>query len=286
MIYKHKAPIFGLADCDSRLRRVWRFWAILIPALAFLSQIGCDKRPPGTSAKQSEPSPAAPAAVVPLPNMLLIKSGIFTRQNCSITISRDFWFGKYEVTQGEYEMVMGKNPSRFVGDTNRPVEKVRHSEALAYCSAVTKRERDAGRLPPGYDYRLPTEAEWEYACRAGATNPYSFGDDIGEADKYAWTLENSDATTHPVGLKLPNPWGLYDIHGNVWEWTLDWFADYPRTSTLADPTGPQTGTFKVFRGGSWNHAIEMARSRNRFMMPPTNGIYFVGFRLALSQKPQ
>lgn len=221
-------------------------------------------------------------ALVPLTNMVLIKAGTFVRQKYPVTLTHDFWIGKYEVTQGEYEAVMGNNPSRFSGDTNRPVEKVRHSEALAYCAAVTKRETDTGRLPRDYAYRLPTEAEWEYACRAGATNLFSFGDDNAQADQYAWTLENSDATTHPIGLKRPNPWGLFDMHGNVWEWTLDWFADYPATE-LKDPTGPSGGTFKVFRGGGWNHAIEMARSRNRFMMPPTNGIYFVGFRIALGE---
>ena len=243
-----------------------RLLRILISILTVFSQAGCDR-------------------VVPPSNMVLIKGGTFQRQKYPVTVSQDFWLGKYEVTQGEYEAVMGKNPSHFLGDTNRPVEKVRYYEALAYCSAVTKRERDAGRLPSGYRYRLPTEAEWEYACRAGTTNLCSFGDDMTVADQYAWTLENSEATTHPVGLKRPNPWGLYDMHGNVWEWTSDWFAEYPAMEVM-DPFGPPEGKFKVFRGGSWNHAIEMARSRNRFMMPPTNGIYFVGFRIALGATPR
>ena len=217
--------------------------------------------------------------------MVLIKAGTFTRQKFPVTITHDFWLGKYEVTQGEFENVMGKNPSHFPGDPTRPVEKVPHSQAVAYCAAVTRRESEAGRLVRGYAYRLPTEAEWEYACRAGTTNLFSFGDDSAVADQYAWTLENSDVTTHPVGLKRPNPWGLYDMHGNVWEWTSDWFAEYP-PAPLTDPVGPPDGKFKVFRGGGWNHAIEFARSRNRFMMSPTNGIYFVGFRVALSEVPR
>jgi formylglycine-generating enzyme required for sulfatase activity len=242
-----------------------------------VSLSGCDRSRPVAG------NPTRVADLVPLTNMVLIKAGSFVRQKQLVTLTHDFWLGKYEVTQADYAAVTGKNPSNFQGDPNRPVEKVRYYEALDYCAAITRREAEAGRLSSGYAYRLPTEAEWEFACRAGSTNLFSFGDDASVADKFAWTLENSEAETHPVGLKQPNPWGLYDIHGNVWEWTLDWFAEYP-TGDLKDPGGPAQGIYKVFRGGSWNHAVEFARSRNRFMMPPTNGIYFVGFRLALGHK--
>ncbi len=281
MIAKYKASGFRYSPVG-----------IPILLLLLLFQLGCDKKaaPPQAAHLLTLDS----RSVVPLTNMVLIKPGTFVRQNQRVTISHDFWLGKYEVTQGEYEEVMGNNPSRFRDDTNapaplgnRPVERVRHEDALAYCAAVTKRERDAGRLPARFVYRLPTEAEWEYACRAGTTNLFSFGDETAAADQHAWTLENSDATTHPVGLKKPNPWGLYDMHGNVWEWTLDWFVDFRTTATsgqaLVDPTGPPQGKFKVFRGGSWNHTVEMARSANRFMMSPTNGINFVGFRIALAE---
>lgn len=243
---------------------------------AVFCHLGCDRRAAsGNSAPHN-------ASLVPLTNMVLIKAGSFVRQKHRVTLTRDYWLGKYEVTQAEYESVMGKNPSAFHGDPNRPVEKVRYHEAADYCAAITKREAAARRLPAGFVYRLPTEAEWEYACRAGTTNLFSFGDDASVADRCAWTLENSDATTHPVGLKEPSPWGLHDIHGNVWEWTLDWFAEYP-AADVADPVGPAQGVYKVFRGGSWNHPVELARSRNRFMMPPTNGIYFLGFRVALGK---
>lgn len=218
--------------------------------------------------------------MVPIPNMVPIKAGSFIRSKHSVTISRDFWLAKYEVTQAEYTAVMGLNPSYFQGDTNRPVEKVSYLQAARYCEAISVRERDAGHLPPGFEYRLPTEAEWEYACRAETTNRFSFGEGTLNADQYAWTAENSEATTHPVGQKQPNPWGLHDMHGNVWEWCLDWFAEYP-AADVVDPIGPPGGKFKLFRGGGWNQDIEFAGSVNRFMMPPSSGIRFVGFRVAL-----
>lgn len=249
-----------------------------------LCPLGCDRPAAGPSNELiGSSSTRSKRELIPLTNMVLIKAGTFLRIKYPVTLSRDFWLGRYEVTQGEYAEVTGKNPSHFPGDPNRPVEKVSYVDALAYCSALTRREREAGRLPADYNYRLPSEAEWEFACRAGTTNLFSFGDTVAEADQYAWTLENSEGTTHPVGLKRPNPWGLYDMHGNVWEWCSDWFAPYA-PGHLTDPTGPAAAAkYKVFRGGGWNHAIEFARCSSRFMMTPSNGIYFVGLRVALSQ---
>jgi formylglycine-generating enzyme required for sulfatase activity len=256
---------------------------VLALAAAWVCQTGCEKR------NSSPPNPATNSAgaaieLVPLTNMVLIKPGTFVRIRQPVTITREFWLGKHEVTQGEYAALMGKNPSHFQGDSNRPVEKLTYFDAQAYCAAVSARERQAGRLPTGYEYRLPSEAEWEYACRAGTTNQFSFGDDPQGTDAFAWTSENSESTTHPVGLKRPNPWGLYDMHGNVWEWCRDWFAPYP-TNPAVDPVGPASGKLKIFRGGGWNQEIQFARSANRFGMSPSNGIHFVGFRLALSQIP-
>jgi formylglycine-generating enzyme required for sulfatase activity len=211
--------------------------------------------------------------------MVLIKAGSFMRGRYRVTLTHDFWLNKYEVTQGEYAALIGKNSSNFEGDTNRPVEKVKFPEAEAYCAALTRRESENGRLQPGQIYRLPTEAEWEYACRAGTTNLYSFGD-VAPADEFAWTLENSEGTTHPIGQKKPNPWGLYDMHGNVWEWCSDWFAPFP-TNDVVDPVGPAASKFKVFKGGSWNHNTEFARASSRFMMETNGGTTFVGFRVAL-----
>jgi len=284
VIDKDRAYPSGLPARGLQLYRLisgsWRF---LIPILALLFQAGCDKGTSNRSNTQSEPSGAsAQVALVPLSNMVLIKAGTFLRIKYPVTLTHDYWLGKFEVTQGEYIALIGKNPSHFTGDTNRPVEKLTWFEALAYCQELTRREQQAGHLPPGYQYRLPSEAEWEFACQAGTTNLFSFGDTATEAGQYAWTMENSEGATHPVGQKRPNPWGLYDMHGNVWEWCSDWFAPYPATH-LTNPLGPATSKFKVFRGGGWNQAIEFARSRNRFMMSPSNGIHFVGFRVALSQ---
>lgn len=261
------------------------YCAVLVGLLGF-GWAGCDRdRGPTThsttnAAVLSASTPPTNVQLVPITNMLPIKAGTFVRSGQTVTLTRDFWLGKYEVTQADYSSVTGKNPSHFTGDPTRPVEKVSYFDAARYCATLTERERQAGRLPQGYEYRLPTEAEWEYACRAGSTNVFSFGTDPAEADRYAWTAENSDDMTHPVGQKFPNSWGLHDMHGNVWEWCLDWFANYP-PGPVVDPFGPPKGQHKVFRGGSWHHDIEFARSPNRFMMAPGAGIFFVGFRVAL-----
>ncbi len=220
---------------------------------------------------------------MPVTNMVRIPAGTFVRLGHRVTLSHDFWMGRFEVTQEEFAGLMGRNPSHFQDTVaGKPVEKVSQLEAAAFCVALTRKEREAGHLPPGYAYRLPTEAEWEYACRAGSTNRYSFGDDPSVAGEYAWTLENSESKTHPVGQKRANAWGLHDMHGNVWEWCSDWFAKFP-VGPLIDPVGAPPGEFKVFRGGGWDKEIEYARSGNRFMMKPSNGIYFVGFRVCLGR---
>jgi formylglycine-generating enzyme required for sulfatase activity len=251
-------------------------------SLVVLCQFGCEQNgtPPNSPPASSSSPPKA--ELIPLTNMVRIKAGTFVRGIYPVSITRDFWLGKYEVTQTEFAAITGRNPSHFKDDPQRPVEKVSYVDAVAYCAEVTKRERLAGRLPDRYEYRLPTEAEWEYACRAGTTNFFSFGDRAAEADPYGWTAENSESATHLVGQKRPNPWGLRDMHGNVWEWCLDWFGDYP-TNGVTNPLGPAQGKYRVFRGGSWYHDADFARSANRFMMAPSNGIYFVGFRVALGE---
>src|SRR6266566_9619431 len=148
----------------------------------------------------------------------------------AVTISRGYWMGKCEVTQGEYLAVMASNPSFITGDTNRPVEQVTWYDATNYCGVLTQREQAAGRIAADSVYRLPWEAEWEYACRAWTSTRFSYGDDPGYTNltNYAWYKGNSGSTTHPVGQKLPNPWGLYDMHGNVWEWCQDlWSCNLP-----------------------------------------------------------
>jgi len=202
----------------------------------------------------------------------------------AVTISHGFWMGKYEVTQGEYLALMGSNPSTFTGDMNLPVETVSWLDATNYCGKLTQRERAAGRIATNSVYRLPTEAEWEYAARGWTSTRFSYGDDPGYADlaNYAWYVDNSGGTTHPVGQLLPNPWGLYDMAGNVWEWCHDWWASYPGGAAL-DPQGPATGANRVFRGGSWIGAAAGPRSATRiFSHPPAFTSANLGFRVVLA----
>ncbi len=223
-----------------------------------------------------------------------------------VTISRPYWIGKYEVTQAQYLALMGKNPSSFKGDTNRPVESITWFEATNFCGRLTARERQAERLPAGYVYRLPTEAEWEYACRAGTTNRFSFGDDPNykSLGNYAWYWENSysttrptggfwDATnaviagryyaTHPVGQKLPNPWGLYDMYGNVSEWCLDWYGLQLPGGHVTDPQGPSIAPLRVCRGGGWEEEGARCRSTSRDGGNPSISLGSRGFRVVLAQ---
>ena len=202
-----------------------------------------------------------------------------------VTISKGFSMSKYEVTQGQYEAVMGANPSRFKGNLNLPVENVSWVDATNFCAKLTEQEQQAGRLPEGYMYRLPTEAECEYACRAGTTTRFSYGDDPEhvELGEYAWYDENSGGKTHPVGQKKPNPWGLHDMHGNVWEWCLDWYTLSLPGGSVTDPKGPSSGSSRVLRGGFWYSYAGYCRSANRDYFRPDytdDGLY--GFRPVLA----
>jgi formylglycine-generating enzyme required for sulfatase activity len=209
----------------------------------------------------------------------------------AVTISRGFWMGKYEVTQGEYLAVMGSNPSYFSTNNgyadglSRPVEQVSWFDATTYCDSFTQRERAAGRTATNSLYRLPTEAEWEYACRGWTSTRFSYGDDPGHTNltNYAWYGDNSGGTTHPVGQKLPNPWGLYDMHGNVEEWCQDWFDTYPGGIAL-DPQGPAAGSSRVIRGGCWDCNARFCRSALRYDIDnnPDNRIIILGFRVVLA----
>jgi len=201
----------------------------------------------------------------------------------AVTISRGFWMGKYEVTQGEYRAVIGSNPSQFTGDPNRPAEKVSWEDATSYCAKLTAQERAAGRIAPNAAYRLPTEAEWQYGCRAWTSTRFSYGDDPGYTNltKHAWYLDNSGGATHPVGEKLPNPWGLYDMHGNVLEWCQDWSGRYAG-GTAIDPQGPPTGTYRVLSHGSWNHEDWDCRSASRGSDVPDDRRSIIGFRVVLA----
>ena len=208
----------------------------------------------------------------------------------AVTISRGYWMGQYLVTQGDYLALTGTNPSRFTtnngysNDLTRPVEGVLWSNATAYCAQLTQQERAAGRIDTNCVYRLPTEAEWEYGCRAWTSTRFSYGDDPGYTNltNYAWYSDNSSMMTHSVGQKLPNAWGLYDMHGNVWEWCQDWYGTYPGGMAV-DPQGPATGSFRVIRGGDWSSGAGNCRSAVRGPAgPPYFFVLDFGFRVVLA----
>jgi formylglycine-generating enzyme required for sulfatase activity len=192
-----------------------------------------------------------------------------------VEISQPFYLGRYQVTQVQWESMMGNNPSTFESYSQCPVENVFWDDVQVFMQKLSEQE--------GRQYRLPTEAEWEYACRAGSSTVYYFGNDVAQLSEYAWYEANSDGQTHPVGQKLPNAWGLYDMHGNVWEWVLDWYDEYYyRTSLHTDPQGPEPGSFRVIRGGSWGSAAQNARSANRGWYRPGCRLGRFGFRCAMS----
>ena len=193
-----------------------------------------------------------------------------------------FYIGKYPVTQGEWEEVMGDNPSEFKQGNDYPVENVSWDDTQEFIKVLISKNK--GR----YQLRLPTEAEWEYAARSGGKKEkYAGGNDWEvEVDTVAWWSENSGKTTHPVGKKLPNGLGLYDMSGNVWEWCQDWYGDYP-CGLITNPRGPSTGLGRVFRGGSWNDMPWHVRCANRLSSHPEDDTYLcVGFRLVMTPSPE
>ncbi|MEI6971585.1 MAG: formylglycine-generating enzyme family protein [bacterium] len=198
-----------------------------------------------------------------------------------VKISSGFWMGKYEVTQEQWERVMGSNPSNWKG-ANLPVEKVSWDMCQEFVrkmnSEFRSQQSEAGQ------FRLPTEAEWEYACRAGTTTKYWSGDEEGDLARAGWYLANSDSKTHPVGQKAANAWGLYDVHGNVWEWCQDWYGAYS-DETVTDPTGPGTGEYRVVRGGGWSLQSAYSRCAFRYGTHPALRYYGRGVRVVVLPRP-
>jgi len=195
-----------------------------------------------------------------------------------VTLSRGFWLADAPCTQAEWKAVMGTEPSDFKG-SDLPVEQVSWEDCQEFCKRLRSRF-------PGLGARLPSEAEWEYACRAGTTGAYNDGSMCTEPrgkdpalDKLGWFDENSGGKTHSVRQKEANQWGLYDMHGNVWEWCEDWFGDY-NADDQVDPAGPASGCGRVFRGGSWYSLARNCRSAKRLWWPLYDRNRSFGFRLA------
>ena len=184
-----------------------------------------------------------------------------------VTITKSFFLGIYTVTQEQWEAVMGNNPSNTKG-SNFPVTNISWEDCQDFINKLNSKTKGG--------YRLPTEAEWEYACRAGTTTRYSFGDTITLID--ANYYDSKIAKPVAVGSYKPNGFGFYDMHGNVWELCEDWYGDYPLTAT--DPVGPEMGEYRIIRGGSGVILGEDARSSFRGLFTPTHGVFFFGFRLA------
>lgn len=185
-----------------------------------------------------------------------------------VTLTRGFWMGATEVTQAQWEAVMGTNPSNFTG-ANRPVEQVAWGDCVEFCRRVSQRT--------GQTFDLPTEAEWEYACRAGTPTAYSFGNSESELGSYAWYDANSNDETHDVRQKRENAWGLYDMHGNVFEWCTDWYGEYP-IGAVRDPTGPASGESRVVRGGSKANDPQILRAAYRVRSAPGDSFIILGMR--------
>jgi formylglycine-generating enzyme required for sulfatase activity len=208
-----------------------------------------------------------------------------------VTLTHGFYLGKYEVTQAQYESVMTGNseglnakPSRWPNNIDRPVEMVSWNDAQVFLSLLNDMEENAGRLPAGWKYVLPTEAQWEYACRAGTTTAYSWGNDINSSR--ANFILSGFSQTRDVGLYDANPWGFFDMHGNVYEWVYDWHAVYASSSQV-NPEGPASGSYRVVRGGCWYGGGMEMRSANRHPFIPSEPSLHarLGFRVAFQPMP-
>jgi eukaryotic-like serine/threonine-protein kinase len=195
----------------------------------------------------------------------------------AVTLTRGFLLGTTEVTQAQYRAVTGQNPSVFKGDS-LPVDNVSWNDAVKFCELLSART--------GKTVRLPTEAEWEYACRANTTTRYYFGDDPDHAllADHAWYEANSVRQTHSVGQKKPNNWGLHDMGGNVWEWCVDTFVGPYEDKTVVDPAGPAPGEIRVLRGGGWETGPLSARSANRGGILSTKATSRFGFRIVVEKQ--
>ena len=267
--------------------------------LAAAAIVGCEQRAPTQPVAGNNRGPESTSNRAPIGfpesataiglEFKLIPAGSFTMGDETVfgatphevTLTKPFKLGVHEVTQAQYEQLMGNNPSHFPG-ANNPVEKISWDDAVEFCRKLSELP---GEKAAGNVYRLPSQAEWEYACRAGTATKYSFGDDESELGDFAWFRDNSSRETHAVGGKKRNPWGLYDMYGNVWEWCQDWDAAYPSES-VTDPTGPASGSSRVFRGGSWSSPTGLCSSAYRRRYGPVFRSAHRGFRVCLTMSSE
>ena len=276
---------------------------VVVASLVLASAVGCGKRAP--ERPETEPGDGPPTVVTASSGVAMVRlpEGWFTMGSDDSSQTDEtahrvyvgpFLIDRHEVTQRSYERVTGVNPSKWKNPAN-PVEQIRWADAVRYCNARSRLEG----FPPAYDletrtcdfaspgYRLPTEAEWEYACRAGTETAYCFGNDRSTLKRHAWFKANATRGPRPVAARQPNPWGLHDMYGNVWEWCHDFYGeDYYRHSPERDPAGPDSGKLRVLRGGCWNSRPDACRSSYRNSEDPgyTDVCFgadvhgFVGFR--------
>ncbi len=248
---------------------IFKFAAVCVAVVAIC---GCDQGQPTTPVEDMKLTESADSIGM---EFKLIPAGTFIMgegdEAHEVTLTRTFKMGVHEITQAQYEQVMKNNPSKFKG-ADHPVEMVSWDEAVEFCRRLSEvpAEKAAGNV-----YRLPTEAEWEYACRAGTATRFSFGDEERNLAEYGWYHANSDSKTHPVGAKQPNAWGLYDLNGNVWEWCSDLIdKDY-----MYDPPKLRDPILNVCRGGAWNGYAHDCRPTSLTLVTPGFSKDFVGFRV-------
>ncbi len=277
--------------------------ALIIADKAVIIEAPQVKNTPTPPADSSPESPAPESAAAPKrPESLRepisgmefvwIESGCFSMGSPEVEIGREddespmhelcldgFWMGKYEVTQGQWQQVMGENPSFFtpvkIGEIalTHPVERVSWLVVQQFLETLNEQSDNV-------TYRLPSEAEWEYAARAGSDTMYSFGNDLDKLKDHAWYSQNSNNKTHPVGQGTPNAWGLYDMHGNVWEWCQDWYKnDYYAESPPKNPPGPASAEARVLRGGAWDSDSANCRSADRSWRAPDGWYIDFGVRI-------
>ena len=267
--------------------------AILLPSLAIITHISlaATSSQPTTASSSGPVSQPAKELTLDLGNkvtmkLVLIPAGKFMMGSPKdekdrydnegpqheVAISKPFYMSIYTVTQTQYEQVMGKNPSNDK-DIQNPVNTVSWDDAVEFCKKLSQKT--------GKTVRLSTEAEWEYACRAGSKTRFYYGDDDSKLDDYAWYSENSSKTKHAVGQKKPNDWGLYDMHGNIFQWCSDWYANSYTDTQENDPSGPIKGKTRVLRGGCWGYPPRLCRSAFRNGVVPSILSGSIGFRVVV-----